>query len=82
MKNAGIFREIQKEYGSFSNYIWHFTEGKVIRETGMAFSPLSDAVSRDLKKRGMTFVGTTIIYAYLQAIGVINSHEEECFLAP
>lgn len=80
VSNAGIFRQIQKEYGSFSDYIWHWTDGKVIYEKGLASSELSDQVSKDLKKRGMTFVGTTIIYAYLQAIGVIYSHEEGCFL--
>ena len=78
--NAGIFKEIQKEYGSFSDYIWHWTEGKVIYEKGLASSELSDRISKDLKKRGMKFVGTTIIYAYLQAVGVIYSHEEGCFL--
>lgn len=78
--NANIFREIQKEYGSFSRYLWHWTGGNVIYEKGAARSPLSDAVSEDLKKRGMKFVGTTIIYAYLQAVGVIYSHEEGCFL--
>lgn len=80
VSNANVFREIQKEYGSFSEYIWHWTDGKVIYETGLASSELSDQVSKDLKKRGMTFVGTTIIYAYLQAVGVIYSHEEGCFL--
>lgn len=80
VNNARIFRDIQKEYGSFSEYIWHWTEGKVVYERGLANSALSDAVSLDLKKRGMKFVGTTIIYAYLQAVGVINSHEEGCFL--
>ena len=78
--NAGVFRSIQKEFGSFSEYIWGFTDGKVVYEKGKASSKLSDAVSRDLKKRGMKFVGTTIIYAFLQAIGVIYSHEEGCFL--
>ncbi len=78
--NARIFREIQKEYGSFSQYLWGWTDGNVIYEKGAACSPLSDAVSGDLKKRGMKFVGTTIIYAYLQAVGVIYSHEEGCFL--
>ena len=78
--NAGVFREIQKEYKSFSNYLKHWSGGKVIYETGLASSPLSDRISRDLKKRGMKFVGTTIIYAYLQAVGVIYSHEKECFL--
>ena len=78
--NAGVFREIQKEYKSFSNYLKHWSGGKVIYETGLASSPLSDRISGDLKQRGMKFVGTTIIYAYLQAVGVIYSHEKECFL--
>lgn len=80
VNNARIFREIQKEYGTFSEYIWHWTEGKVICEKGMAHSELSDAISDDLKKRGMKFVGTTIVYAYLQAVGVIYSHDTGCFL--
>ena len=79
--NARIFREIQKAYGSMSQYLRHWTEGKVIYENHLTSSPLSDAVSEDLKKRGMKFVGTTIIYAYLQAVGVIYSHEDGCFLA-
>lgn len=78
--NAGIFRKIQEEYGSFSEYLWHWTDGKVLYEKGMTSSPLSDELSKDLKRRGMKFVGTTIIYSYLQAVGVINSHEEGCFL--
>lgn len=77
--NAQAFREIQKEYGSFSEYLWHWTEGSVIRETGKTSSELSDAISKDLKKHGMKFVGTTVVYAYLQAVGVIWSHEDECF---
>ena len=80
IKNARIFRAIQQEYLSFDAYIWHFTDGQVVYETGKASSELSDQISKDLKKRGMGFVGTTIIYAYLQAIGVIHSHDEECFL--
>lgn len=80
IKNAGIFLAIQKEFGSFCAYIWHWTNGNVICEKGLAHSGLSDEIAADLKKRGMKFVGTTIIYAYLQAIGVINSHEEGCFL--
>lgn len=79
--NARIFKEIQKEYGSFSKYLWNWTDGKVTYENHLTSSPLSDAVSGDLKKRGMKFVGTTIIYAYLQAVGVIYSHEDGCFLA-
>lgn len=78
--NAHAFRKIQEEYGSFSNYLWSHTENKVIYETGKSSSALSDAISADLKKRGMKFVGTTIVYAYLQAVGVINAHEEGCFL--
>lgn len=78
--NARIFREIRMEWGSFANYLWNWTDGKVIHEKGKASSELSDAVSADLKKRGMKFVGTTIIYAYMQAVGVIYSHEDGCFL--
>ena len=77
--NAQAFRKIQKEYGSFSEYLWHWTDGRVIQETGKTSSELSDTISKDLKKYGMKFVGTTVVYAYLQAIGVIWSHEDECF---
>ena len=80
VNNANRFREIQREWGSFSAYLWHWTDGAVLYETGKASSPLSDKVSKDLKQRGMKFVGTTIIYAYLQAVGVIDSHEPGCFL--
>ena len=79
VNNARIFRAIQHEWGSFERYLWHWTEGKVIYETGRVSSELSDAVSEDMKRRGMKFVGTVIIYSYLQAVGVINSHEETCF---
>lgn len=78
--NARIFMDIQKEIGSFDQYIWHFTNGRTVYECDKTSSPLSDLISKDLKKRGMKFVGTTIIYSYLQAIGIINSHEERCFL--
>ena len=78
--NARVFREIQREYGSFAGYLWHWTAGKVICETGLTHSELSDRISKDLKKRGMKFVGTTVIYAYLQAVGVIYSHDGGCFL--
>lgn len=77
--NAGAFLAIQKEYGTFSRYLWQFTEGKTVVETGRTTSPLSDRVTKDLKQRGMKFVGSTIIYSYLQAVGVIDSHEETCF---
>ena len=80
VNNARVFRGIQEEYGSFSNYLWRWSKGEVIYERDKASSPLSDAISKDLKKRGMKFVGTVIIYAYLQAVGVIYSHEEGCFL--
>ena len=78
--NARIFREIQNEYGSFDAYLTHWTGDTVIHETGKVSSPLSDAVSADLKKRGMKFAGTVIIYSYLQAVGRIESHEDGCFL--
>ena len=81
INNAKIFMDIQKEYGSFSKYIWGFTDGNVIVNHDDIFkttSSLSDIVSNDLKKRGMKFVGSTIIYSYLQAIGVINDHELSC----
>ena len=78
--NAKVFQEIQKEFGSFSDYLWKWTKGKVVYEKGQTKSPLSDAISKDLKKRGMKFVGSTIIYSYLQAVGVIYSHEEGCYL--
>ena len=80
--NAKVFLEIQKEYKTFANYIWSFTDNKIIKNMDDNFkttSPLSDKISKDLKKRGMKFVGTTIIYSYLQAIGVINDHELNCF---
>lgn len=81
VNNSIVFKAIQAEYGSFSKYIWSFTDNKVVVEefTERTTSPLSDAISRDLKKRGMTFVGSTIIYSYLQAIGVINGHSRDCF---
>ena len=82
IKNAEIFLEIQKEYGSFSKYIWGFTDNKVIKRTSAILpvsSPLSDKISKDLKKRGMKYVGTVIIYSYLQAIGIINDHDNNCF---
>ena len=83
INNAKIFKEIQKEYGSFSNYIWGFTDNKVIKRTSKnlpASTPLSDKISKDLKKRGMKYVGTIIIYSYMQAIGVVNDHDPDCFI--
>ena len=80
INNAGIFKEIVSEFGSFYNYLKIFTDGEIIYEKDRGYSPLSEAISKDLKKRGMKFVGPTIIYSFLQAIGIINSHDEECFL--
>lgn len=81
IKNAKVFMEIQNEFNSFSNYIWSFTNNKVIKNTDdklKTSSELSDKISKELIKRGMKFVGTTIIYSYLQAIGIINDHELDC----
>ena len=82
VKNAIVFTEIQKEFGAFDTYIWGFTKGATIYEeyTLRTTSPLSDEISKDLKKRGMSFVGSTIIYSYLQAIGIIYAHGKECSL--
>ncbi|MCM1259599.1 MAG: DNA-3-methyladenine glycosylase I [Prevotella sp.] len=81
INNARIFMKIQKEYGSFSNYIWSFSKNKIIKNIDDNFkttSELSDRISKDLKMRGMKFVGSTIIYSYLQAVGIINDHELQC----
>lgn len=80
INNSKIFINIQKEYGSFSNYIWSFTNNKIIDHKGEIITSnlLSDTISKDLKTRGMNFVGTTIIYSYLQAIGVVNDHDIKC----
>ena len=80
VNNSKIFLEIQKEYGTFRNYLAQFTKETVIYENNRTTSELSDCISEDLQKRGMKFVGSTIIYSYLQAIGIIYSHEEECYL--
>lgn len=80
VKNALIFKSIVEEYGSFYDYLKTFTNGEKYKETGLVSSPLSDEISNDLSKRGMKFVGSVIIYSYLQAIGIINSHENECYL--
>lgn len=81
INNAKLFIIIQKEYGSFSNYIWSFTNHKIIKNIDDNFkttSDLSDKISKDLKRKGMKFVGSTIIYSYLQAIGIIDDHELSC----
>ena len=81
INNTKIFLNIQKEYGSFANFIWGFTDNKVIiTDSKVVSNELSDTISKELRKRGMKFVGTVIIYSYLQAVGVINSHEDNCFL--
>jgi DNA-3-methyladenine glycosylase I len=84
--NAQVFLAVQKEFGSFDRYVWSFVGGKprVNRWTRMsqvpATSPESDALSKDLKKRGFRFVGSTIIYAYMQAAGLVNDHTTDCFI--
>lgn len=82
INNAKIFIDIQKEFGSFSNYIWGFTSGKIIKNKDDKFNvstPLSDKISKDLKKRGMKYVGTIIVYSYLQSVGIVNDHDTKCF---
>jgi len=85
ISNAQAFLEVQKEFGSFSNYIWGFTNGKPIKNNHKsltevpATTELSDTISKDLKKRGFKFVGPTVIYAHLQATGMVNDHVQDCF---
>jgi len=84
-KNAKAFLEIQKEFGSFSDYLWAYIDNKPIINFWKSFkevpvtTPISDAISKDLKKRGMSFVGSTIIYAYMQAIGMVDDHVKGCW---
>ena len=80
INNSKIFKTIVDEYGSFYNYLRSFAGDRIIYEIGKTTNYLSDAISNDLQKRGMKFVGSTIIYSYLQAIGIIYSHDEECYL--
>jgi len=83
ISNADVFMRLQKEFESFDKYIWRFTDGKqIVNRDGevRSTSPLSDKISADLKRRGMKFVGSTVIYSYLQAIGVIDDHGSECDL--
>lgn len=83
--NAIAFMEVQKEFGSFSNYIWKFTDGKPIENNRKSLSEipgttqLSDAISKDLKKRGFKFVGSTVVYAHMQATGMVNDHVVTCW---
>lgn len=84
-KNAVVFIKIQQEFGSFDKYLWQYVDGQQRVNHWKSFGEvpastnLSDAISKDLKKRGMTFVGSTIIYAYLQAVGVVNDHLADCW---
>lgn len=84
-RNARAFLAVQEEWGSFASYIWRFVEGKPIQNRWRsqaelpASTPLSDAISKDLKSRGFNFVGTTIVYAHMQATGMVNDHVVECF---
>lgn len=85
VQNAKVFLNIQKEFDSFDRYLWDFTDGQVILSTDdtvRASSELSDRISADLKRRGMKFVGTVIIYSFLQAVGVVNDHETGCWCYP
>ena len=85
ISNAQLFMEIQREFGSFSAYIWGFVNDTPIKNTlknykeGPGTTPLSDTVSKDLKKRGFKFVGSTVVYAFMQATGMVNDHEVNCF---
>ena len=85
-KNARVFIDIQKEYGSFSDYLWAYVDHKPVFNRPQTLkdvpvtTPISDALSKDLKKRGMSFVGSTIIYAYMQAVGLVNDHVKSCYL--
>ena len=83
--NAKAFLQVQKEYGSFSKYIWGFVNGSPIKNSFKSYkdapanTPLSDTISKDLKKRGFKFVGSTVVYAHMQATGMVNDHEVSCF---
>jgi len=85
VKNAIAIIEIQKEFGSFDTYLWDFIDNKTIQNNFIDISEvpaktsLSEKISRDMKKRGMNFVGPTIIYAFMQAIGMVNDHTNDCF---
>ncbi len=83
--NARRFLEVQEEFGLFSDYVWAFTDGKSIKHRFRSLSAIpaksreSDAISKDLKKRGFRFVGSTICYAFMQAVGIVNDHVTSCF---
>ena len=83
--NAQAFLKIQQEFGTFSKYIWGFVDNKPIKNAfkdyrkAPANTPLSDTISKDLKKRGFKFVGSTVMYAFMQAVGMVNDHQTDCF---
>ncbi len=85
IQNAKLFLEVQKEFGSFDKYIWQFVNGKPIKNKWKSIKEIpaktkeSDAMSKDLKKRGFKFVGSTICYAFMQAVGMVNDHTVDCF---
>ena len=85
VNNAKVFLAIQQEFGSFSNYLWQFVDGKPIVNSWKTVSEVpastseSDKLSKDLKKRGMSFVGSTIMYAFMQAVGMVNDHTVDCW---
>lgn len=82
INNAKIFKQIQKEFGTFSKYIWSFTDNKILKDTDENYltkSSTSDMIAKDLKKRGMKFVGSVTIYSYLEAIGIIDNHTKDCY---
>ena len=82
---ARIYREMEERVESFSDFCWSFTDGKVLRGDGrtvMASSPLSEGISKELKRRGFKFVGPTIVYAWMQAVGIVNDHSIDCFRRP
>lgn len=81
ISNSKIFKQIQNEYGSFYSYLMQYTNNKIVYEIGNKVNEISDKISKDLKKRGMSFVGSVTIYSFLQAIGIINSHDKECYKA-
>ena len=86
ISNANSFIKVQEEFGSFSNYIWYFTSNKSVINRPKSLidvpstTPLSDKISKDLKKRGFKFVGSTVVYAFLQATGIVNDHLENCWI--
>ncbi len=83
VQNARAYLKIQQEFGSFDSYLWRFVEGKPIRRKQgaeiVAHTPISDALSKDLSQRGFKFVGSTICYAFMQAVGLVNDHDLSCF---